>query len=71
MLGFRKRRAKTFSSSAIPPKPVLAREAATCRSCGRTVIETGLRTNFRFVSRDAETGQRWIHACPTCRLRRT
>jgi len=71
MFGFRKRRASTTAEASPfhPAKPILAQHEATCRSCGRRVTETGMRANFRVVSRDAETGQHWIDACPTCRLR--
>jgi len=71
MFGFRKRRASADPSSSVPTstKTILAQQEAICRSCGRRVTETGMRANFRVVSRDAETGQHWIDACPTCRLR--
>lgn len=71
MFGFRKRRASTdqAASPSHPSRPILAQHEAICRACGRTVTETGMRANFRVVSQDADTGQRWIDACPACRLR--
>ena len=71
MFWVRKRRVSTVAptSAVNPAKTVLAQQEATCRSCGRRVTETGARANFRVVSRDAETGQFWMDACPRCRLR--